>query len=154
MRILWPISCYNAILLGYVWKLDVPWIGWIAFNIIVLMISIWIYWYNDEQLHFILLSKWCLYTYVIHTYIGRRNNVTSQNDCSTRERYTTTPKQKCRHFDEIFITDCTESCQNDISVSVYICIYIYIYIYEYKYKWVPVTLTYYIKTTWHVLILH
>ena len=24
-----------------------------------------------------------------------------------------TLKQKCRHFEEIFITDCTESCQND-----------------------------------------
>ena len=26
---------------------------------------------------------------------------------------TTTLKQKCRHFDEILITGCTESCQND-----------------------------------------
>ena len=23
------------------------------------------------------------------------------------------PKQKSHHFDEIFITDCTKSCQND-----------------------------------------
>ena len=39
--------------------------------------------------------------------------------CGTRGRWDKrmsteiTLKQKCRHFDEIFITGCTESCQND-----------------------------------------
>ena len=31
----------------------------------------------------------------------------------TAAGFTLSLKQKCRHFDEIFITGCTESCQND-----------------------------------------
>ena len=37
----------------------------------------------------------------------------TQYICTGKKGNTMTQKRKCHHFDEIFITGCTESCQND-----------------------------------------
>ena len=67
-----------------------------------------------------------------------------------------TLKQKCSHFDEIFVTDCTESCQNDnfrcsqwrkfhqnddiyVSVNVtfnFVCIWFHILLYTAPFEYV------------------
>ena len=73
---------------------------------------------NDRKRfqHCVILSKTCQQQnapntcrdYVFHPiYLEKAGAL----DCSIFFRETL--KQKCRHFDEIFITGCTESCQND-----------------------------------------
>ena len=45
---------------------------------------------------------------ILHKYWATYGSVFGQNTCCANSL-----KRKCLHFDEIFITGCTESCQND-----------------------------------------
>ena len=66
-----------------------------------------------------IIALWCHTSQSVHRVVSNhygtlKNKIfTHLNKCYKCEIIVFTLKQKCCHFDKIFITDCTGSCQND-----------------------------------------